>query len=225
MDITYLVTGASTVEAARAKSRDGAQMLEFFESIGLLHELRELVSREKLFHSGLQWFGRNELHRQSNIGVDSRHPVLNISLDLGHADTNLLLEKFSHETYSSRTEMVDIIFRRAGSSIEMDDVRNDKNKVGERESTAFNLFRSFFNTKTIVESETSNARKIIAFFIKNGVHELTGILRCGQIAIAQTFVDFYSGFVESISVVFRQSLLDMMSSPRNIRKESENFVV
>src|SRR3989344_8662575 len=131
MDITSLVTGASTVEAARAKSRDGTQMLEFFESIGLLHELRELVSREKLFHSSLQWFGRNELYRQSDVGVDSRHPVLNIFLDLGYTDTNLLLEKFSYETYSSRTEMVDIILHRARSIIEMDDVRNDKNKVGE----------------------------------------------------------------------------------------------
>ncbi len=106
-------------------------MLKFFESIGLLHELRELVSREKLFHSGLQWFGRNELHRQSNIGINSRHPVLNISLDLGHTDTNLLLEKFPHETHSSRTEMVDIILYRAGSSIKVDDVRNNQNKVGE----------------------------------------------------------------------------------------------
>src|SRR3989344_1217604 len=131
MDITYLVTSASTVEAAGAKSGDGTQMLEFFESIGLLHELRKLVSCEKLFHSGLQWFGRNELYRQSNIGVDSRHTILNISLDLGHTDTNLLLEKFSHETYSSRTEMVDIILHRAWSSIEMDGMRNDKNKVGE----------------------------------------------------------------------------------------------
>src|SRR3989344_8522923 len=103
VDVTHFVTGTSAIETAGTKSGNGAKMFEFFESISLLHKLRELVSGEKLLHSGLKWFGRNKLYRQSDIGIYSRHSILNISLDLGHTDTNLLLKKFSHQAHSPRS--------------------------------------------------------------------------------------------------------------------------
>ncbi len=158
VDVAHLVTGAGTVEAAGTEGGDGAEMLEFIESIILLHELRELVGREKLFHPSLQWFRRNELHRQSDIGIDGRHPILDISLDLGHTDTNFLLEKFSHKTYSSRTEVVNIIFHRARSIVEVNDVGDDRDYVGERESAAFDLFGGLLDAEAIIKSETPDAR-------------------------------------------------------------------
>jgi len=46
--------GALAREAAGAESRELAQGLDLAQGVGLLHELRELVGREKFLDAGLQ---------------------------------------------------------------------------------------------------------------------------------------------------------------------------
>ncbi len=157
MNVAHFVAGASAVESARTKGGDRAEMLEFFQSISLLHKLRQLISGEKFSHPSLERLGRNKLHRQSNIGIDSGHPILDISLNLGHTDTNFLLEEFPHQTHSSRTQVINIIFHRAGSGIEMNNMRDNQDKIREREGATFNLFGGFFDAKTVVEPKTADA--------------------------------------------------------------------
>ena len=103
MYVAYFVAGAGAVETAGAERRDGAQVFDFFQSVRLLHELRELVSGKEFLHSRLQGLRGNEIDRQCYVGVDGGHPVLYISFDLSHADANLLLKKLAHETDAARS--------------------------------------------------------------------------------------------------------------------------
>jgi hypothetical protein len=125
VDVTHLIAGASTVKTTGTKGGNSSQVLEFLKSIGLLHELGELVGGEELLDTSLKGFRRDELDWQSDICVDGRHPVLDVSLNLGHTDTNLLLEEFSDETDATRAEVVNVIWLRTWSDIEVDNMTNN----------------------------------------------------------------------------------------------------
>ena len=117
--VAHFKTGALARESSRAKRGKRAQMLELGENVFLRHKLRELVCGEKFFDTRLQRFGRNKLHRQSDIRIYSGHAVLNVALDLRHTDAYFLLEQLAHETNAAASEVVNIVFQSPRSSVEI----------------------------------------------------------------------------------------------------------
>src|SRR3990167_4130003 len=103
VDIGGLINPPGSVKSSRSQSRKCSQMFNLSQSIFLGHKLGKLVGGEKFFESGLQWFWSYKLNRQSHIGVHRRHPVLHISFDLSHADTEFLLQKLAYILDSSTT--------------------------------------------------------------------------------------------------------------------------
>ena len=223
--VAHFVAGAGAGETAGAEGGDGAQMLEFFQGVRLLHELRELVGGEEFLHPGLERLRRNELDRQRHVGVDGRHAVLDVSLDLSHADADFLLEKFPDETDAAGTQMVDVIGFGARGDVEMGDVRNNQNEVVLREGAAFDFLGVLLDAEAVVETEAADAGKVIALLVENGADEFFGVFGRGQIAVAQAAVDFDSGLVHGRSVVLGQSLFDIVLGLRHTAEESQDFVI
>ena len=107
-------------------------MFKLFECVVLLHELGKLICSKEFFHPGLQRLRRNELNWKSYVGVDGRHPVLNISFYLGHTHADLLLEEFSDKPDTTGAEVINVILTRIWRYIEMNYVGNNNDKIRER---------------------------------------------------------------------------------------------
>src|SRR3989344_7078828 len=102
----------------------------------------------------------------------------------------------------------------------MNDVGNNDDNIGQRKSTSLNLFFSLFNARlagrqaeAIIETEAPNARKIVAFFVKNRMYKLASIVGGGQISITQTFMYFYACFINTCRMIFGKSFFNMYLSP------------
>src|SRR5579864_2278577 len=104
-------------------------MLEFSKDVFLPHELRKLVCSKKFLDAGLERSRRNKLNGKRCVSIDSRHPVLDISLDLTHTDADFLLQKLSDESHATRSKMINIILHRLIIMIKIDDMVDDRHKV------------------------------------------------------------------------------------------------
>ncbi len=104
-------------------------MFDFVQDVFLSHELRKLVRGEKFFDTSLERALVDDMNRHRSINIDYRHTILDISLDLHHTCTDLLLENLSDKPHTSLTEVIDIICVSVRSIIQIDDVSDNNCKV------------------------------------------------------------------------------------------------
>ncbi len=76
-------------------------MLKLGEDVLLLHELRELVSREELLETSLEGSWGDEGQRLSRVRLNRRHSVLDVSLHLRETHAELLLHELANVSNSS----------------------------------------------------------------------------------------------------------------------------
>ena len=99
--IAHFEPCAFSCKASRTKSREKSDVFGFRKHIFLIHKLRKLIRSEKFFDASLKWTLINYRYRHCGINIDNRHSILNISLDLHHSCTYLLLKYFTNKSYPS----------------------------------------------------------------------------------------------------------------------------
>src|SRR3989344_964829 len=137
-------------------------MLYFVEHIFLRHKLRKLVGGKKFLNSRLERPLIDYGNWHSGVHIDNGHPVLNIALDLHHTRADFLLQGFAHKTYSSLTQVVNVIGLGTRSGIQRDYMNNDGYQVLFGNNPARELYFIRRKLKALVETEAAHRRQIIA---------------------------------------------------------------
>ena len=131
--VAHFETCSLRCEAAATECRERAEVLYLIEYVVLLHQLRELVRREKLADSCLEGARIDERDRCRCLGVYHRHPVLDVALHAREADAHTLFKQFACKTDAAEAQVVDVVALCARVCIQFGDVCDDAHDVLKRE--------------------------------------------------------------------------------------------
>src|SRR3990167_128535 len=137
-------------------------MFKLCQNIFLRHKLTQLVSVEKFFNSRLERTRINKLYRVRNAGVDSRHPILNSTLQLSKSNTKFSLKKLTNGTHSSKSHVVYVVRLCAWSIIELNNMRHDRYNIFVCNCRRISSF--LFCAKSFIKSVSSNIWKVVFGF-------------------------------------------------------------
>ncbi len=110
VNVTNFEAGSFSVKSARSECGKFTLVSKFRNGVRLIHKLGQLAASEKFSYSGRHGSYVYKGLRSNFVGVLSyAHSFLDYSFESGYTDTELVLEKFSHASYSTIAQMVDIV--------------------------------------------------------------------------------------------------------------------
>src|SRR3989344_8618674 len=175
MHITHFESGTLLGESTGTHRGRGAQVLHCVEHVSLLHELRKLIGCEKFFEARLEGARRNEVDGENCVGLNGRHTVLNIALHLCHTNTELCLEHFPNITHATASEVIDIILLSTLGVIQLCNIGDRGGKVVEREHSTLKRLLGHIFSKSAIETNTTDRRKVIALTGKHCVDKFASV--------------------------------------------------
>ena len=107
--VAHVETGPVAAETAGTERRKAALVSQLGQRVGLVHELRELVTAEELLDRGLHRADVDQRRGRGLIGVDDRHPLADHALHPHHADSELVLQLLADGADPTVAKVVDIV--------------------------------------------------------------------------------------------------------------------
>ena len=98
--------------------------------------------------------------------------------------------------------MVNIVGHRLAVVVQFDDVTDNGQNVVRRERPLAALFGEERFAETTIEARPTDGGKVVTFAGEKQSEKLAGVLDGGQIAVAESFVNFQEGIVDGFGVVF-----------------------
>jgi hypothetical protein len=225
VDIAHLEAGALRSEATASECGERAQVLYFVERIVLLHELRELVGREKFSDSGLERARVDERYRRRCLRVHHGHAVLDVALHAREADTHTLFEQFARKTHTAEAEVIDVVRLGDRAHVTFGDVRDNANHVVERKSGVGKIAFLHAQSETAVEMEAADAREIIALGGEYGLDVIAGSFRGRNISITKSAINFHERLLLRMSMVMTKRQSDRIARRGRFLETTQDLFV
>ncbi len=109
MHVAHFHAGTVTIQTAGTQGGQTALMRQFGQRVGLIHELRKLRGTEKFFDGRRHGADVNQLARLHIVGILNGHALAHDTLQSGHTDANLVLQKLAHGAQTAVAQMVNVI--------------------------------------------------------------------------------------------------------------------
>ena len=107
--VTDLESGTVTGQTTRSQSRQTTFVSQLRQRVVLIHELRQLGTSKKLFHSSCHRLNINQGLSGNPLNILRCHSFAYHTLHTGQTDTILVLKQFTNGANASVTQMIDII--------------------------------------------------------------------------------------------------------------------
>ena len=177
-------------EPALAESREPALVRELRERVYLVHELRELVAREKVAYDGRHDLGVDQARRSERVAVlvGGVHALADELFGARQPHAALVGEKFAHRADAAAAEVVDVVDD-PFALLELAEVFGAGDNVLARERAGF---QGRGQAELLVDLKAADAPEVVALGVAEGAaQEGAGVFGCHGFARAQLGVDVF----------------------------------
>ena len=186
VNVAHFETGAVAAQAAGTESGETAFIGQFAQRVGLIHELRELVSGEEVADNAAERLGIDKFARAVLRSAHS-HALADQPFSAQKTDTAVVLQEFADGSHAAAAEVVDIVDVATGMTEADQFFGSDHQIVGEQ--SPFGEFS--IQAEAFINFETSDGTEVITFNIeKEALDQLLGVFNVRRITRAHLLVNF-----------------------------------
>ena len=109
MYVTNLKSGTLSRQTSRSQSRHTTFMGHFGQRIRLVHKLRQSIRPEECIDYRRNSLGINQIDRCKYLIVPNVHTFTYCTWHTSQSDTKLVIQLFTYSSYTTVTQVVDII--------------------------------------------------------------------------------------------------------------------
>ena len=160
MNVADFEAGALAVETARPERGEAALVRDLGERVDLVHELRQLRTREEIADDGRQRLRVDQLLRRDRVDalVVHRHALADETLGAAEADAALVGEQFADGADAAGAEVIDVVDD-ADALLQADEILRGGDDVGALEDALLELG---LEAELLVDLVAADAAEVVA---------------------------------------------------------------